>query len=80
MGSLKRECLDHAFVLNQRQLERLVKEYVSNYNTFLPHQGIQQSMPGRYEKKVLSPSIGKIVSRPILGGLHHDYTRTAYLN
>ena len=34
MGSLKCECLDHTLVLNQRQLERLVKEYGSYYNTF----------------------------------------------
>ncbi|MFZ2097421.1 MAG: integrase core domain-containing protein [Anaerolineales bacterium] len=80
MGSLKRECLDHTFMLNQRQLERLVKDYVIYYNTFRPHQGIQQRIPERYEKKVFPIPIGKIVSRPILGGLHHDYTRTAYLN
>jgi putative transposase len=80
MGSMKRECLDHTFVLNQRQLERLVKEYVSYYNTFRPHQGIQQRIPEGYEKKVFPTPIGKIVSRPILGGLHHDYYRTAYLN
>jgi hypothetical protein len=67
-------------VLSQRQLERLVKDYASYYNSSRPHQGIQQRIPERYEKKVFQIPIGKIVSRPILGGLHHDYTRTAYLN
>jgi hypothetical protein len=32
MGSLKRECLDHLFIINQSQLKRIVKEYVSYCN------------------------------------------------
>jgi transposase InsO family protein len=51
MGSMRRECLDHTFVLNQRHLERVVKEYRGYYNDARPHQGIQQRIPGRYGKR-----------------------------
>jgi putative transposase len=80
MGNLKRECLDHILVLNQRQLKRAVKEYASYYNDARPHQGIRQCIPGRYKNKERLTAAGKIISRPILGGLHHDYSRTVYLN
>ena len=77
MGSLKRECLDHTLVLNQRQLERMVMEYGSYYNDARSHQGIHQRIPGRYDDKVYPTAEGKIVSKPILSGLHHDYSRIA---
>ena len=80
MGSLKRECLDHILVVNQQILERSVKEYGSYYNDARPHQGIQQSIPGRYGKRENPLVVGHIKSKPILGGLHHGYSRIAYLN
>ena len=80
MGSMKRECLDRILVINQSTLERSVKGYVSYYNDAWPHQGIRQRIPGRYDDGVYPTAEGKIVSKPILGGLHHDYSRIAYLN
>lgn len=80
MGNLKRECLDHILVVNQRILERSVKEYGSYYNDARPHQGIQQRIPRRYGDRVYPTAEGKIVSKPFLGGLHHDYSRIAYLS
>ena len=80
MESLKRDCLDHMLVMSQKQMERLVREYVSYYNDVRPHQGIHQRIPGRYNEKGFPSQSGKIISEPILGGLHHDYTRIAYLN
>ncbi len=80
MKSLKRECLDHMLVMSQKQMRRLVREYVSYYNDVRPHQGIHQRIPGRYNKKGSPSQSGKIISEPILGGLHHDDTRIAYLN
>jgi hypothetical protein len=77
---MKRECLDHIFVVNQPILERSVKEYGSYYNDARPHQGIQQRIPGRYGDRVNPTAEGKIISKPILGGLHHDYSRITYLN
>jgi len=80
MGSLKRDCLDPMLVISQKQIERLLREYVSYYNDVRPNQGIHQRIPGRYNEKGFPSQSGKIISEPILGGLHHDYTRIAYLN
>ena len=42
MGSLRRECLDHLLVVGDRQLHRVIKEYVEYFNRARPHQGIEQ--------------------------------------
>jgi len=80
MGSLKRECLDHMLVFHQQQLHRVVKEYVNYYNGARPHQGIQQRRPKHLADPPPLPLIGKLVSKPILGGLHHDYSCTSHLH
>ena len=74
MGSLKRECLDQTLIFGERQLNRVVQEYVTYYNQDRPHQGIGQKIPGRADQP-LSLATGKIVSRPVLDGLHHSYSR-----
>ena len=32
IGSIRRECLDHLVVLNERQLRRILSEYIAYYN------------------------------------------------
>jgi transposase InsO family protein len=74
LGSVRRECLDHVLILNERQLYRILKEYVRYFNAARPHQGLdgQRLMP------IDSPPIGnKIIAFPVLNGLHHDYRRSA---
>ena len=78
--SLKRECLDHVFVMNQQRLGCLVREYVSYYDDARPHQGIQKCIPGRYDEKGFPSQSDKIITEPMLGGLHHDYSRIVSLN
>lgn len=87
LGSVRRECLDHVLILGEKHLHRVIKEYVQFYNRARPHQGIEQHIP----QAVCSPvhempsattgagsGIGpKIISLPVLGGLHHDYKRAA---
>jgi putative transposase len=73
LGSLRRECLDHFLILGERHLHRLVKEYKEYFNHARPHQGIEQHIPCQPERPEAPPIGGKIASRPVLGGLHHDY-------
>jgi transposase InsO family protein len=73
LGSLRRECLDHFLILGERHLRRLVKEYKEYFNHARPHQGIEQCIPCQMEQPEEPPTTGKIASRPVLGGLHHDY-------
>ena len=66
------------FILHSYQLHHTVREYVDYYNRSRPHQGIEQRVPTRYDQDYPSSS-GQIVAMPVLGGLHHAYSRTAYL-
>ena len=74
LGSLRRECLDHFLILNERHLHRLVKEYKLYFNCARPHQGIEQHVPCRPERLETPPAHGKLSSRSVLNGLHHDYS------
>ena len=49
MGSLRRECLNHTPILNDRHLLRIVKEYNNYFNQERPHQGIGQRIPHYYD-------------------------------
>ena len=80
MGSLRRECLDHILIHGGRHLERVVKEYTAHYNQDRPHQGIDQRIPDRYDLYRSKPTRGQVISKAILGGLHHSYSRRMYLN
>ncbi len=77
LGSARRECLDHVIILGEDHLRGVLKEYVSYFNISRPHQGIQQSIPGEAVRERPLDTAAKIVARPILGGLHHDYRRAA---
>src|SRR5207253_7213833 len=42
LGSVRREGLDHFLILQEKQLQRLLKAYVLYYNQARPHQGLEQ--------------------------------------
>jgi hypothetical protein len=78
LGIVRRECLDHLFILQEKQLHRVLGAYVQYFNQVRPHQGIKQHIPEHYGEPVpLDHKRGKILSLPVLGGLHHDYRRSA---
>ena len=45
LGSVRRECLDHMLIFNERQLRRFLKEYVRYFNRAHPHQGLAGKIP-----------------------------------
>jgi putative transposase len=78
LGSVRRECLDHMLILHEKQLHRVLRAYVKYFNLARPHQGIQQQVPQREVISVPTDQHGdRIISVPILGGLHHAYRRVA---
>ncbi len=73
VGSIRREALDWFLLFNEKQVYRIIKDYVEYYNTQRPHQGIGQSIPNGY----IPQTKGKIRASPVLGGVHHHYYREA---
>jgi transposase InsO family protein len=78
LGSVRRECLDAFLIFHEKQLSRLLKAYVVYFNQARPHQGLGQRLP---EPPTLTAApfqpASKVLSIPVLGGLHHDYQRAA---
>ena len=76
-GSLRRELLDHVIVWNASHLEKLLAEYVDWYENHRLHQGLGGSAPKERVGEEESVGEGRIISIPVLGGLHHRYERKA---
>ncbi len=78
LSSVRRECLDHALVLGERHLRRVLREYVAYCNGERPHQGRQQRIPDGPERPAArAPTREKVGAIPVLGGLHHTDQRAA---
>jgi putative transposase len=74
LRSVRQECLDHLLILQEKQLERVLKAYMVYFNQARPHQGIQQQIPQqRRSVPCARDADKKVIARPIMGGLHHDY-------
>ena len=78
LGSVRRECLDHLLILHERQLHRMLNAYMHYFNRARPHQDIKQQIPEQNAGSVPPyHESGKVISFPVLGGLHYDYRRSA---
>jgi transposase InsO family protein len=73
IGSIRRECLDHVVVLSEAHLRRILTAYAAYYNGLRTHLALDKDAPLRRPVQ----SVGRIVSAPVLGGLHHHYARMA---
>ena len=78
VGILRRELLDHVLVLNEEHLTRLLKEFVKEYyHIARPHYGLEGETPFPTDKPAPVTEPSRLVSVPVLGGLHHRYIRMA---
>ena len=75
IGSIRRECLDHMIVLNERHLRRIIASYLRYYHAARTHLSLDKDAPDG--RAVQPPTAGKVVALPHLGGLHHEYVRLA---
>jgi putative transposase len=73
IGSIRRECLDHVIVFNERHLRRVLRTYVAYYQRSRTHLALGKDAP---VERAVQPS-GGIVVRPEVGDLHHRYERQA---
>jgi hypothetical protein len=79
VGTLRRELLDHVIVLGRSHLEPLLRQFIEEYyHPVRPHQGLDGDTPIPQPKADAPiPNSTKLISTPILGGLHHRYRRVA---
>jgi putative transposase len=75
IGSLRRECLNHIVVINERHLRWILKRYIRYYLNSRTHLSLEKDAPE--PREIQPPELGKIVQLPELGGLHHRYERRA---
>lgn len=74
IGTLRRECLNHMIILSERHLHNVLHEYIFEYyNVSRTHMSLEKDSP---EYRPIQKD-GKIKAKPILGGLHHLYSRAA---
>lgn len=75
IGSIRRECLNHFIVLNERHLRRILSSYFTYYHESRTHLSLDRNSP--VPRDVEPPERGKVIAIPQVGGLHHRYRRAA---
>jgi transposase InsO family protein len=75
IGSIRRECLDHAIVLHEQHLQRLLTGYFAYYHHWRTHLSLAMDCP---QSRPIQPAAGgQVIAVPEAGGLHHHYERVA---
>jgi putative transposase len=80
IGTMRREFLDYVIPLGERHLHSLLKEWVAHYNQSRPHSSLGPGIPEPSNPAPLPsscrhmlPEGSRVMARPVLGGLHHEY-------
>jgi hypothetical protein len=75
IGSIRRDCLDHVIVFNERHLKRLLSRCFADYHHWRTH--LSLSMDSPQSRPVQLSAQGAVMEYPEVGGLHHHYERRA---
>jgi transposase InsO family protein len=81
IGTIRRECLDFTIPLGERHVRAILREWVRHYNRGRPHASLGPGIPeGSAVDAFVGESNGhslpvgcRVLAKPILGGLHHEY-------
>jgi putative transposase len=74
IGTLRRECVDHVNVWNERALRRVLRAYLPYYHDWRTHLSLGKDAP---RARQVDRATGPVVAVPHVGGLHHHYERRA---
>ncbi len=77
VGNCRRDLLNHVIVVNERLLKRLMSEYVRYYHEDRTHLALAKGTPAGRTSRKNPGGVGRVVSMPRLGGLHHRYDLAA---
>ena len=75
-GTLRRECLDHVIVWNERGLRRYLRQYPTYYDLFRPHVSLDKDAPV-IDSSRLPPPDRSSKSRTSPALQHHHEDRAA---
>jgi putative transposase len=75
IGSLRRECLDHIVIFNERHLRPILSAYANYYHRSRTHLSLDKDCPDTHP--VMPLGAGRVVAFPQVNGLHHRYERRA---
>jgi len=75
IGSIRRECLDHVVIFNERHLRRVLSSYVDYYQRTRTHLSLDKDCPD--PRPIMPRRVGKVIAIAKVGGLHHRYERLA---
>ena len=73
--TFRQECLNHLITVGEQHLAWVLTEYLCYYHRCRLHQGLNQETPLPQPRLLSSDAI--VRSRPVLGGIHHEYYRAA---
>jgi putative transposase len=73
--SVRNDALDHFLLFNQKQISKIIFDYIEYYNNLRPHQGINSIPKGiPPDKSKCSHHLkANLCSKSVLSGLHHHY-------
>lgn len=75
VGTARRECLDWLLIRRVNHLEWVMAEFARHYNAARPHRALQLRSPAA--SAATHRPVGKVVRRDRLGGMIHEYERSA---
>jgi transposase InsO family protein len=71
IGSIRRDCLDHMIIVDERHLRSVLRDYARYYNRLRTHLSLNKDAPlGRPVQ-----SNGVLRRLPHFNGLHHSFVR-----
>jgi putative transposase len=85
VGTLRRECLDFVIPFTAHHVRRILHEWVRYDNTGRPHMALGPGIPqpsshlpvALHAHRHRLPDTARVMTRRILGGLHHEYRLAA---
>lgn len=75
IGSIRRECLDHIIVVDERSLIGTLTRYCSYYHRWRTHLSLDKDAPDC--RRSQEEREGQVIEFREVGGLHHHYERRA---
>ncbi|WP_240724235.1 integrase core domain-containing protein [Frankia sp. B2] len=74
--SVRQECTDKILLFGKRHAAAVLDEYARHFHDHRPHQGREQRPPN-HDPATVTPLVGPIDRRKVLGGMISEYHRAA---